>query len=129
MSKSSQSPVIIEDIIMIDIPGGRLGYEIKMSDRSKNITLTIQNSQNCCERYGMVNTSGTGMFIGAKYIRVDILCVTDYEDKMDDCGKQITINIHTDKGIMDITFYNDHNGYYSHDVSIETENGSYFESL
>jgi len=30
---------------------------------------------------------------------------------------------------MDITFYNDHNGYYSHDVSIQTESGSYYESL
>jgi hypothetical protein len=67
-------------------------------------------------------------FIGAEYISVDIGKVnTDRET----CDYTVTIEIyiHTSKGIINIQFYNIHNSYYEHDVSIMTENGHKFISI
>ena len=129
MSQQEDPTITIEDIEMVDIPGGRLGYDITMSDVSKNIYLTISNSQHCCETYGVNTISGTRQYIGATYKSVDILEVSNCDDAMDEFSRQMTIKIHTDRGIMDITFYNQHNGYYSHDVMVQTEKGTYYESL
>ena len=121
-------PVIIESIDNIDIPGGRLGYHFQMSDESKNITLTICNSKNCCEEYGVYTNSDMNSFIGATYNFIDIKNVSNYEGS-DDVSHDLKIYIHTDRGIIYIQFYNSHNGYYTHDVYIESENGAAYKAL
>jgi len=125
----SQSAITIEDILNIDIPGGRLGYEIIMSDKSKNITMIISNSKHCCETYGVHTPSGISKFIGATYSHIIINGISECEDKIDEHARQIKIEIHTDRGIMEIILYNQHNGYYSHDVYIKTENINCYENL
>ena len=122
-------PVTIEDIRMIDTPGETLGYEIIMSDTSKNIYLSISNSQNCCEQYGVHTESSLYSFIGAIYTSIDIHDISDNEDKFDSYSRNLKIDIYTDRGIFDITFYNQHNGYYSHCVSVQSERGCFYENL
>jgi hypothetical protein len=121
-------PVIIEHIDTIDIPGGRLGYHFQMSNKSKNITVTISNGQNCCEEYGVHTISDMNSFIGATYNFVDIKNVADYKGS-DEVSQDLKIYIHTDRGVIYIQFYNSHNGYYTHDVSIKSEHGHCYEAL
>ena len=62
-------------------------------------------------------------FISAEIIEYDSDYSNDrygnYRYGNDTCKVSIDIKIITDKGNIKIEFYNDHNGYYSHDVSIQ----------
>ena len=121
--------VIIEKITTINIPDGRLGYDFIMTDETKNINLTISNSTYCCETYGVFTESTMKSFIGATYLFTKINDITDCQDKQDENSKELNIDIHTDRGIISIKFYNHHNGYYSHDINIEYEHGTHFLHL
>jgi hypothetical protein len=150
-TKSITKPVTtIKNITKIDEPECWLGYIFTMSDESKNITCKIENYHKCCEKWGIhelfseelsskENTMNISKhsedreltlndFIGAEYQSVDIGNInTDRET----CDYTVTIevHIHTNKGIINIQFYNIHNSYYEHDVSIMTEHGHKFISI
>jgi hypothetical protein len=99
-----------------------------MSDPSKNITCKIQNGQKCYEKFGIHTENDLNNFIGAEYNSVHIgEVISNREDY--DYMVSIEITIDTNKGKMKIQFYNEHNGYYSHDVFIQTEHESKHVSL
>ena len=113
----------IQKIIILNNSNQWLGYKIKMTDSSKNIICKIDNNQQCCENFGVYTENELNDFIGAEYYSVivenDSLNDSDYNDNME----KIKISINTSKGKINILFYNEHNGYYAHDVFLQTENG------
>lgn len=111
----------IEFIETFDNPHYWMGYKFTISDSTKNITCKIENSKKCCEKYGMHTKSNLNDFIGAEYHSVDI----SEERNLGPCEEMSMVNIiiHTNRGDITINFYNEHNGYYSHDVFIQTYNG------
>jgi hypothetical protein len=133
----------IQKIIPFNYEGQCFGYKIKMSDSSKNIICRIDNTQQCCETFGVyvetdlsvssslfseISKNQLDDFIGSEYHSVDIGNVTSSQENYDDMLK-ITMFINTNKGKISIQFYNEHNGYYTHNVFIQTENGKQNISL
>ena len=116
--------IIIQNIIPLgEDVGNWSGYEIIMSDVSKNIICKIDSRPQCCEEFGVcINTTlqSYSDFIGSKYYSVEL---------KDDLSGNIDVYysaskfviIHTSKGMLTIQLYNEHNGYYPHDVYIQTE--------
>jgi len=123
------SSTIIERINTFNADGRWLGYAFKMNDKSKNITCKIDNSENCCERFGCYTNSNISDFIGAEYFSVDVGELVVQEEPGSDLMATIELCIHTDRGKINIYFYNEHNGYYRHDVYIESEHGKKHVSL
>jgi hypothetical protein len=120
-NKSAKKPIItVESIETFDDPGYWMGYKIRMSDHTKNIICKIENAHNCCEKWGIYTTSTLDDFIGAEYYSVYVSKIhkKDYEEM-----RMIVITITTNRGNITLHFYNEHNGYYSHDVFVESENG------
>jgi hypothetical protein len=117
--------ILIKDIEHFDKPGHWLGYKIIMSDDTKNITCKISNDNLCCENWGVYTKDKLNDFIGSEYNSISIGEI----EKSTDYMVKIKIIIHTNKGKITIIFYNEHNGYYPHDVYIESENGIKYISL
>lgn len=112
---------IIQEIITLDDPYHWLGFTFVMNDSTKNITCKIENFSKCCETFGIntkiySNSSKFDDFIGAEYKYIDISDITYDED---DYMTTVTIIIYTNKGTIVLCFYNQHNGYYFHDVFIQ----------
>ena len=125
MSSSSYSTPISTTIISIETIDGPfprgLGYAFRMSDSSKNIICTINNDTQCCEVFGVHTASVMDDFIGAEFLSMEL-----GEEKNDhDNGRNVTttvmVFIRTSRGKINLTFYNEHNGYYTHTVSIQSE--------
>lgn len=116
----TKTKTIIKSIETFDDPNNWMGYEIKMSDSKKNITCKIENYSKCCEVWGVSTKSDVNKFIGAEYNSIDVS-----EIKSNDCDEMIIIDITitTNKGNIILQFYNEHNGFYSHDLYIQSETG------
>ena len=114
-------PIIIKNIIHFNHPEYWLGYKFIMSDVSKNIVCKIENSQNCCESFGVYTKSVIDDFIGAEYYSVDIGKICCKKSGCGDYSKTIGVTVNTSKGKFIILLYNEHNGYYRHSVFIRTE--------
>jgi hypothetical protein len=112
-------PIIIENIETFDDPEHWMGYNITMSDTTKNITCKIENAHICCEKWGIHTETKLNDFIGAEYYSI----VTKIKKKNDDELVTLVVTISTNRGNIILHLYNDHNGYYSHDVFIECEKG------
>jgi len=120
MSSSSHSTPISTTIISIETIDGPfprgLGYAFRMSDSSKNIICTIDNGTQCCEVFGVHTASVMDDFIGAEFLSMELGEETrDYETM------SVDVFISTSRGKINLTFYNEHNGYYTHTVSIQSE--------
>ena len=104
------------------------GYEIVMSDPSKNIICKISNSANCCERFGICTKSQLSDFIGAEYHSVSVKNhrTDDFEFEY---MRIVDVAIQTNRGEILIQLYNEHNGFYPHDFFTQTEHGTKIESL
>lgn len=118
--------VTIQKIRVIDSKYRWAGYEFTMSDKSKNITCKISNSQNCCEKYGIYTKSVLQDFIGAEYHSVN---VTKRIDNPRNLLAIVEVSIHTNRGVILLQLYNEHNGYYPHDFFTQTEHSTKIESL
>jgi len=110
---------IIQSIETFEDPGHWMGYKIIMSDSDKNIAFKIENASNCCEKWGMYTKNNLNEFIGAEYYSVAIGKPKIADDEM----SIIKIKINTNKGNITLQLYNQHNGYYPHDVFIQSEKG------
>jgi hypothetical protein len=112
------SSTIITNIETFDYPEYWMGYRIVMSDTTKNIICKIQNARNCCEKWGIYTKNNLNAFIGAEYYSIDI-CKQNkkkYEEM-----RIVDITVATNRGNITLHLYNEHNGYYSHDVFIQSE--------
>ena len=115
---------IIERIEKFDGEGEYgLGYRFIMNDISQNITCKMQNDQQCFECFGVHTESKMNDFIGSSFISIEIgePSCDNNTGNGDSVMKTIETYIHTSKGKITIQFYNEHNGYYKHDVLIHSK--------
>jgi len=115
---------VIENIETFENGYKWLGYKITMSNPDTNIIAKISNSLNCCESWGIYTKAKFEDFIGATYQDVNISDVEYDGDMGSICEmRSIYLTIITDRGDIVLQFYNEHNGYYQHDVSVESIKG------
>ena len=96
------------------------GYVITTEKSTYN--LGIDNDGQCCEKWGyLASNDNLDEFIGAEIIGVKLtdneLFTVDTLPKMYE-GDMTFFTVETNKGGFQIVAYNEHNGYYSHDVLI-----------
>jgi hypothetical protein len=104
------------------------GYVITTEEQL--IKIGIENEQNCCEHWGYLSSDDDfSHFIGAKIIDIDLtdealksIKVKLKKEKLvnnDDRGTNIIfVNVNTDRGLLQFSVYNNHNGYYGHKVAV-----------
>lgn len=103
------------------------GYEIKTDEEI--LTLLISNEQNCCEDWGNIcSPDNIKDFIGAEIYKIDLVDdeyvkspLLQKEIPHPDCLDCAFINFETDRGELQFAVYNNHNGYYGHEVIIKRE--------
>ncbi len=88
--------------------------------------LGISDGQACCEQWGYYSTpDNVNDFIGTTLQRIEIadtaLDVTRLEELYE--GGAMFVNIFTDRGLLQFTLYNIHNGYYGHNAVLITKEG------
>ena len=118
---AKMSSNIIMNIETFDDPSRWMGYKIIMSDKKKNITCKIENSQYCCENWGIHTISNLNEFIGAEYYSIDVVPPGNTRNTDNDNMKILDVIITTNRGNITLCFYNERNGYYPHDVFIQSE--------
>lgn len=96
------------------------------------IKIGIEEFQQCCENSGYLTTNDNiNDFIGAElkeiikvdeYFNTKKFDVKAFEDTfyMEET-RMIFVNFNTDKGTFQVIAYNEHNGYYSHNVLLLSE--------
>ena len=98
------------------------GYKITTDEQE--IKILIENEQFCCEDWGYIcSEDNLSDFIGAEIISIkttdDALKTTEL--KLEDVGvsgRCFFVTIETTKGPLQFTLYNEHSGYYGHEVRI-----------
>lgn len=123
---NKMTSITIESIETFNDPGFWMGYKIIMNDSAKNIICKIENAHKCCEQWGVYTDAKLNDFVGAEYRSIDI--TKQEKEQYEQMGK-IIITIDTDRGKIIIELYNEHNGYYLHDVIIQTEHGTQLMSI
>lgn len=114
------------------------GYHIATDDT--DIYLLINSGHSCCERYGYACTEDNlEDFIGATILNFEVVdsdrAVTanklmDTEIyKMQDVyeGDIMFLNVNTERGTLQFSVYNEHNGYYGHNALVVVNNQIIFE--
>lgn len=107
-----------------DFGTGYEGYVIVTDEQ--DISILISNTQDCCESWGhmTIDESDKEYFVGANITDIKIvgtnMVVRSILERLGDLdgGDACFINIETDKGLLQITLYNNHNGYYGHSYVI-----------
>lgn len=90
-------------------------------DNNESIKMGICNGQSCCENWGYFMTNDdVSEFIGAQVLSVNIVdqCLNVERAPRIYEGGVMFVNIETDKGTLQFTAYNEHNGYYSHEAVV-----------
>lgn len=102
------------------------GYYV-ITDK-QTIKFGIENMQNCCERWGYLTTNDDlSEFEGASLLGVKVVDTALNEKKISDLElyeeetDTMFVNFETDKGTLQFVAYNQHNGYYGHDVLLLSE--------
>lgn len=99
------------------------GIQIKTDNQ--DILILIDSAQSCCESFGYISSlDDFDDFIGAEIIDValtnDALETTklELENIRVDLDSCYFVNVNTSKGLLQFTLYNQHNGYYAHNVKV-----------
>lgn len=95
------------------------GFKIVTTDQT--IFMGISNEQSCCEDWGyFITNDDMTDFIGARLLDVKIVDTCLNKDKAPDLyeGACMYVDIETDKGTLQFTAYNEHNGYYGHSAVV-----------
>lgn len=108
------------------------GYQI-ITDK-QTIKIGIENGQFCCECWGyLITEDDLSYFENSKLISIDIVDTALKVEKLKELNTGITdtifVNFNTTKGLLQFVAYNEHNGYYGHDVVIISQQLSYEISL
>lgn len=111
------------------------GYEI-VTD-TQTIKIGINKNSSCCENFGyLASEDNFDDFIGA-----EIISVTRVDEALNsavrqfltplylDEGEAMFINISTTRGLLQFVVYNSHNGYYSHEVVVISQELNIEDSL
>lgn len=99
------------------------GYKV-VTDKQA-VLLMIDNHQSCCENWGyFLSNDNPQEFIGAELLAVNVvdeaLNVSQVEALNMHEGSTMFVNLETNKGTLQFTAYNDHNGYYGHKARVES---------
>ena len=106
------------------------GFKI-ITDKQE-IRMGIFNSQCCCESWGFfMSEDDLSQFIGAELHGIEVVDTCLKSEKMEDLyeGGTMFVNFSTNRGLLQFTAYNSHNGYYGHEAVIESEQLSYSDTL
>lgn len=107
-------------------PRGYSGYAVRTEEGT--LLFLIEDGQNCCETYGYImSEDAVEDFVGANLLAVNFVdeaCNVKTEEILKDSwidkGSCCFINLETDQGTLQFVLYNEHNGYYSHSVYLQT---------
>lgn len=98
------------------------GYCIETD--SRKLYFVINNGQCCCENWGYLSSEDDfGSFIGSELKNVYVTdselgtIVSNMKEDLD-AGSAMFINVETTRGLLQFAAYNEHNGYYGHDVRL-----------
>lgn len=111
------------------------GFKVITTEQS--IEVGINNGRGCCETWGHFWTNDNpSEFVGAELLGVFIVDESLDVHKLDkevdgglDAGAVMFVNFKTDRGVLQFTAYNSHNGYYGHDAYVESTQLSHLEVL
>lgn len=102
------------------------GYEV-VTDKHK-VYVLINNEQECCEDWGYAITyDDAAHFISAELLEIRLTDVAldqvrfppVVEDgQMYEYRQQQFVDFVTTRGVFQVVLYNEHNGYYGHDVML-----------
>ena len=108
-----------------------MGYEIhcdgyKITTDKQTIFVLIENDQQCCESWGYIcTTDDIKEFIGANLLSINLTAIAlsntnlpaaDWNNNME----IQFVNLHTDRGLLQLAVYNAHNGYYGHNIYVHS---------
>ena len=101
------------------VDGSYDGIVIMLEDLS-TICFGISSEQSCCESFGYITSQDNYEdFIGCElldcYLTTEDLCTIEDLPEIYEGGMTF-FTIKTNKGDLQFVAYNEHNGYYSHDV-------------
>ena len=105
-----------------DAYGTMEGFEITTDKQV--IRMGISEGRQCCEHTGFfMSEDNLDEFIGAALLLVETVSDCLVPDKLSDFyeGGTMFVNFKTNRGVLQFTAYNSHNGYYSHSAVIESE--------
>jgi len=102
------------------------GY--KITTTNQEILMGIGSMGMCCENFGyLMSEDNLDDFIGSELIKIESVDVSlnvkviehlsNQSVDMDSC---MFFNLYTTSGMLQFVAYNEHNGYYSHDVSFRS---------
>ena len=110
------------------------GFQVVTNKQA--IKLGISNEQCCCENWGYFMTNGDDdleEFKGASLLSISTtdsaLNVKKLEDKKLYEPCLMFVNLNTDRGVLQFTAYNEHNGYYGHSAIVISEQFEHKEGL
>lgn len=119
---------LIKSIETLDDQRYWQGYKIHTSHSATCVTAKIDTDRRCCEVFGGKPNTDVQTFVGAEYQSVEVNETSDKE-RGREIIYQLSVTIHTNRGDLVLSFYNEHNGYYPHDVSVESELGCKIYSI
>lgn len=106
------------------------GYLI-VTDK-QTIKFGISNGESCCEDWGhFITNDDTSEFVGASIVSVKIVDECMNKEKAPEIyeGGVMFLDIETDKGVLQFTAYNSHNGHYVHYAVVISEQLNHEECL
>ncbi len=116
------------------------GYVIKTSEQ--DVFLKIGSEQQCCEEYGYFFCNDDfSDFIGSDVLDITLTDTELNTEKFNEIALQqlgrgnsfegalVFVNIETSKGTLQFVAYNEHNGYYGHQVIIESKQTSFCDYI
>jgi len=106
------------------------GYQV--ITEKQTIKLGISSHQSCCENWGyFMSEDNLNDFIEAELLEIKIVDDCLKPKKLEDVyeGQTMFVNLETTKGTLQFTAYNSHNGYYSHEAVVISEQLNTEESL
>lgn len=101
------------------------GFEVKTNKQT--IRFLISNGQSCCESWGyFMSEEDPRSFVGATLLDLRLVNsalkeIRNEEIENLDQGSLMFVNLETDRGTLQFTAYNSHNGYYGHSAYVESE--------
>ena len=102
------------------------GFAIETDKQT--IYLLIENGQSCCENWGyLLSHDNFDEFIGAQLLglrevsEAEIGVSLPADTSCHGSPATVFVNVETSKGTLQFVAYNDHNGYYGHEVRIVSE--------
>ena len=118
---------VILSIEETSFTGGSQGWEtiyegFLITTNKQQIRMGIDNDGKCCENWGFFMTNDDLQeFIGARLLEVKIVDACLNVEKAPDIyeGDVMFVNFETSHGTLQFTAYNEHNGYYSHEVVVK----------